>query len=944
MKHYLYKRRLAKTKWATVCFAILIAIMPLTTFAHHETDSLRPFTKDHPLVYVDAWDLWPYTFLNENGEAVGYNIDLLKMICNELNIPYIIRLKPTQDALNDLKNGHSDLMFGMDAFFHNDYAKYGKTVIQIFTHSILHQKEDPAKIKNLEDLANHRMIVHKGSFSHYLMIKHDWGNNAIPYDDMQEAVQKAHLSTEYQVLWNTMSLEYLIRRFKYDNLTLTPANVQHGEYKFMSNNKRLLNQLDSVYAHLNSEGKIQPIQNKWFYPENVDSGIPVWIWKVVAIMVILAVGILAYYVIFRIREKKMKKNITRSNERLALILRTSHVHVWLYDIATNTVAQFDKGDNMQKSPLKPGIFDYHFMPEDFERLVATLQTMAIENKEQAELQVQAKTNDSDKLRQLTILVSVLHRDKSGRPTTLIGTTNDITTERLRQMQVKGNMLRYQAIFNAGMVDTVAYDANGMVVNMNEKAASEIKGGRFTVHDNNVNLRDVLRMDDLDLKHFEQTYMTLMYKTSEEQNEATRQFFQKDKYYELQLVPYHDSQGRLQAIYGTGRDVTENVNTYKQMLQNSMLLQKANDEVSSYIRNTNFVLQNGGVRMVGYSPDTHMLTIYQGIDKHQNELTQTRCLTLTNEESKRVTQRILQSMDNRTRGTLSAYIRSTLIFHGHPLYLYFSFIPIFDNNGEIENYFGMCRDISDIKATEQLLAQKTQKAQEVETVKNAFLRNMSYEIRTPLTSVVGFAELFQMEHSPEEETLFIKEIKNNSSQLLKLINDILFLSRLDAKMIEYNKQPIDFATFFSAQCEMAWSNIKRPGVSYHAYIPYHKLVVDIDAQNVGIIINQIIANAVQHTTEGYVRTRFDYTGEALVIAINDTGCGISKKKLNHIFERFTGSTSHGTGLGLPICHELASQMGGKITIKSEVGKGTIIWVTIPCNCTDIERKIENKDEA
>ena len=917
---------------------ILLVFLPLSAFAQERNDSIRTFTEERPLVYEDAWDLWPYSFLNENGEPVGYNIDLLKMLCKELDIPYIVKLKPTQEALEDLKNRHADLMCGMDAHFHNDYGQYGKSVIQIFTHSLLHQKDDPAKIKTLEDLANHRVIVHKGSFSHHLMTKHGWGHNAVPYDDMQDAVQKAHLSKEYQIVWNTLSLQYLIRKFNYDNLELEPVNVQHGEYKFMSNNQRLLNQLDSVYTLLNSEGRLQPIQNKWFYPDHVDTGIPDWIWKVVGLLLLLAVGALVYYLIYRIREKKVKKAITRSNERLTLILGTGHVKVWLYDIGTNTVTRFDENGNQLTTPLKPGIFDYQIFPEDFDQLAATIQKMIFNDDQEAELQVRAKTKGSDELRHLTILISVLHRNKEGRPVTLIGTTSDITAERLLQIQVKENLVRYQAIFNAAMVDTVAYDANGTVINMNEIAASVIEGGRFTVHDHQVNLRDVLRMDDLDLEHMEQTCMTLMYKASEPQSEATRQFFQHDKFYELQLVPYRDSEGRLQVIFGTGRDVTENVNTYTQMQHNTMLLQQANDEVSKYIRNTNFVLRNGGVRMVDYSPETHTLTVYQGIGQHEYELTQTRCLALTHDESKRVTQRVLKTMDNLTRGALNATVRTTLrAKNGHPLYLYLSFIPIINSEGEIEHYFGMCRDISEIKATEQALAVKTQKAQEVETIKNAFLRNMSYEIRTPLASVVGFAELFQLDHSSEEEMLFIQEIKQNSSQLLKLINDILLLSRLDAGMIEFKKQPVDFAAFFGSRCETAWQDIRREGVDYQVDNPYNKLVIDVDAQNIGIIIDQIIANAVQHTAEGQVRARFDYTGEGLVMAFMDTGSGIPDGKLSRIFERFTGSTSHGTGLGLPICYEMANQMGGNITIKSTVGKGTMVWVTIPCQCTEIERK-------
>ena len=121
---------------------ILLAILPSSVFARQTPDSTRVFTEEHPLVYEDAWDLWPYSFLNENGDAVGYNIDLLRMLCKELDIPYVVKLKPTQDALNDLKDGHADLMCGMDAHFHNDYAQYGESVIRIFTHSVLHQVND----------------------------------------------------------------------------------------------------------------------------------------------------------------------------------------------------------------------------------------------------------------------------------------------------------------------------------------------------------------------------------------------------------------------------------------------------------------------------------------------------------------------------------------------------------------------------------------------------------------------------------------------------------------------------------------------------------------------------------------------------------------------------------------------------------------------------------
>ena len=104
-----------------------------------------------------------------------------------------------------------------------------------------------------------------------------------------------------------------------------------------------------------------------------------------------------------------------------------------------------------------------------------------------------------------------------------------------------------------------------------------------------------------------------------------------------------------------------------------------------------------------------------------------------------------------------------------------------------------------------------------------------------------------------------------------------------------------------------------------------------------IINHLLTNASAHTTSGRVTCSFSYTGENLVISLQDTGRGIAQERLDHIFERFASSSGQGTGLGLSICHEIATQMGGKIVVKSREGEGTVVWVTLPCKCNEIVRK-------
>ncbi len=910
----------------------LAAALSLTWMsAFPARDSIRnAFTNEHPLIYEDAWDLWPYAFLNETGEPEGFNIDLVKLICSELNIPYRIKLKPTQDALNDLKAGRADLMCGMEARYHDEYAQYGRNVIQIFTHSIVHRSDEPVAVKNIGDLATHRVIVHNGSFSHYFMTDRGWGENAIAYDDMQEAVQCVHNQEGSQILWNTLSLKWLLHRFGSNGLKLTSVNIPHGEYKFMSNDVRLLEQVDSVFALLNSTGQLQPIQNRWFYPEHRDTGIPSWVWYMVVALLVVIVTFTAYYMFSRIYERKMTKNLKRSNDRLSLILNTSKVHIWLFDIAQQMATSIDSNGKKTTLPVSPNFGDFFLLPDDYERLSCLLGEIARQEKEQETVELQAVRRDDKSMHIFSVDISVMRRDKNGRPTVIIGATTDITTARQRQQQQKDAMLRYQHIFNSALVDVVSYDEHGIIDGMNEKAINGIGGDVQRIIDAHIPVQSVLGEPDLKLDDLGYTYLTQIYRSADDERPLNKILKRDELYYELQLVPIRDDDGRLLGIYGTGRDVTEVAKSYSLLQKNIARLQEATGELQDYVRNIDYVMKNGGVRIVNYSPDNHTLTIYSGIEQVQHRLTQTRLLSLADEESKKVAQRVMNNMDNLTQQPVRAVVKTCISIKGDkPLCLSFSFVPMMDANGRITEYFGMCRDISDIKATEEQLARETKKAQEVEMVKDAFLRNMCNEIRPPINSVVGFAELIEKNPGTEEEKRFIEEIKNHSRNLLNLVNNILLLSRLDAGMIEFKTTSVDFAAFFEGRCKSAWQNSKRPGVDYIVETPYEHLLLDIDLSNLGIVIDQIVTNAVQHTTVGTVRAHFDYNGEDLTIAVQDTGCGISDDQQKKIFERFDTTHSGSSGLGLPICQEVVKLMGGKMRLKSEVGKGTIFWVIIPC---------------
>ena len=896
----------------------------------------RVYTEEHPLIYEDAWDMWPYVFLNESGEPEGFNIDLLKLIFKELNIPYIIKLKPMLEAEQDLLEKKSDLMFRMDAnFTQAGDALYGKSVVQMFTHSIVMPKKQKSPIYTGADLSPYTVIVRDGSFSHHMIQEKHWAKKIEPLDDMKEAILKVSNEEGCVILWNTMSLKWMMRKYPTTSLTLANIDFPNGEYKFMSHDARLLAQMDSVYTQLRADDRLRPIRNKWFYPEHKETGIPSWIWELALVLAFISLCTLIYYIIYKVRERRMTQKVRKSNERFNLVLKTSGLAFWIYIVADQRFTQVSQGGKPLQS-ITSLEFSQLYRPEDFKRLMQAMDAIIKQKHEAVTLELKAKEKAGDtQERDYTVTLSILRRNKMGKPIAVLYTKNDVTEERLRQRKNKEMMLRYRSIFNTAMIDMMHTDKDGYTTDMNKRSCQTFKMTLEEALKYRINVHHVLGEPDLDLGKIDYYYATQSLDRealSHGQDKSGRKM-----YYELQLVPIYDSSHQLECIYGSGREVTEIAETYTKMRETTRLMQKANDQVGNYIKNIDYALTSGNMRIVTYDIEKHILNIFKSIDTIQFSLTQTRALNLIDEEFKRETQRILTNMDNRTATNIHADIRTTIRQKdGTPLYVQLHFIPLTSSDGETTRYFGICRDISELKAVEARLEQETIRAKEMEIAKNDFLRNMSYEIRTPLNSVVGFAELFEEGHLPEDEAIFIEEIKANSSKLLKLVNDILFLSRLDAGRIEINPANTDFAAAFTTQCQMVWMHHRKEGVDYVVQSPYAKMMTtDLDCTHVMMILENVLTNAVQHTTEGKVVTSYEYADGRLTITVEDTGCGIPDDQIDHIFKRFVTGANKGTGLGLSICNELTHYIGGEIHLKSIVGKGTTVWFSFPCTATEIE---------
>ena len=241
------------------------------------------------------------------------------------------------------------------------------------------------------------------------------------------------------------------------------------------------------------------------------------------------------------------------------------------------------------------------------------------------------------------------------------------------------------------------------------------------------------------------------------------------------------------------------------------------------------------------------------------------------------------------------------------------------------------DITQLKETEQMLIKAKEKAEEADRLKSAFLANMSHEIRTPLNAIVGFSSMLEEAEDQEEKHQYITIIEDNNKLLLQLISDILDLSKIEAETFDIIPERVNAKQL----CNDLFQAIQMktsPQVELRLKDNLPELTFTCDKNRLYQVLLNFVTNALKFTSEGNITIDYQIDGNEVKFSVQDTGMGIEPEKQEAIFTRFVKLNSFipGTGLGLPICQSIVTQLGGKIGVESEPGRGSCFWFTHPIN--------------
>lgn len=249
---------------------------------------------------------------------------------------------------------------------------------------------------------------------------------------------------------------------------------------------------------------------------------------------------------------------------------------------------------------------------------------------------------------------------------------------------------------------------------------------------------------------------------------------------------------------------------------------------------------------------------------------------------------------------------------------------------------MCRDISEQWNAEQTNKKQQKeleaariKAEESDRLKSAFLANMSHEIRTPLNAIVGFSKLVIDAECTNEKEQYAEIIERNSEILLNLFNDILDLSSLEADSLSFNIRPIKLIDI-CLQLEQQFCYKVKNGTKLILDDVDTELYVSGDWNRIIQIISNLLSNAAKFTPKGEIHSGYREKEDFVEFYVKDSGIGIPAERVATIFQRFgkINDFVQGTGLGLTLCRMLVEKMGGRIWLRSQEGKGSRFYFTLP----------------
>ncbi|MDD2953015.1 MAG: transporter substrate-binding domain-containing protein [Parabacteroides sp.] len=749
-------------------------------------------------------DYPPYTFINDRGEADGFNVEMTKAIMRELDLPYEIILDNWGTVIEEFERGEIDIVPTM-MYTDERAAKYNFGI----THSLVYinavcRKGDHS-ITDRNSLKDKKIIVQKGDISYEQLMKQGYEKNLLLVDNLIDGIEMLENGEGDVALFCRDAARIAIEKSDSKNLDIIDIGIPPQEFCFAGKDPRLLSQIDVAIGKLKMNGIYDRLYNKWLSTERIKSERLKWLYLGIAISSGIIIIAFLFILILRRMVRKAKK-------RLEI---TAKQYLKLYQ-ESNSILN-------------------------------------------------------------NIPVSVAVYDKDGRQVYV----NESTYTMFGVVDIEAHKAKHISIFEDPIIP--------------DKMKEEIRRG-------------------------EDIYAVLKYDLAQVEKEK---YFDTDNTKSVLFL-----EAKVRYVKGPNKNVEKIIIIINDITSKYIYEEQLNENISK----TEYAIRTSNLAYWEYDPITkEFFTINEpiaGYDSNRKLTLDDYQVMLHPDDLEKVIP-VETLLAERRDESFSVNVRSKEPGNDKWCYYTLSGVPFkTDQEGKVIKYVGFKKNNTDLIE----LRQEKMNAEESDRLKSLFLASMSHEIRTPLNAIVGFSELLYETNDKAEQAEFLTIIKHNNELLLRLINDILDMSKLEAGSVKLTPVEFDLAQAFEETATTLRLKCTSPKVKLTVRNPYQTCIVKQDKSRVLQIVINFVTNAIKYTPEGDILMGYEYENGGIKIYVKDEGIGISEKNLPRVFHRFEklDTFAQGTGLGLSICKAITDKMGGKIGVQSQEGKGSFFWAWLPCD--------------
>ena len=915
------------------------------------------YTKEHPLVIVSDWDFRPFEFINTEGQPAGYNVDVLNMILDQLDIPHKFVMQEWHVATDMFKRREADLIHALYFFFKDRPYVSTHKYINYYNLKVA-RRADMEPLHWLSDLqTTDTLLLKEDDYAALALSSMGTLPFATEFHSPKDGLSGIRKGRYKYYIWGEIPLSHKIQELGLDSIVLDEIDIPAGELRIIGYNKELVDIIDDQYTRLEQAGELQKIYDRWFHPERVhDDASPLALFilaglLLTTIIVLLLIRLIRRRVSMRVRES------ADLGKLMDQVLNMGDYFVVEWDFQSNMLRNKYRS-MLPNGDMTPEEFLTRMLPEEapiLHNLNIQLGTGVISHFDLS-FSFNQGTPDQPIWRHF-YGNGIAEWDKSTkqpndqttkRPKYLLYTTKDVTEEVNEERGVRTLASKYKKMFDTNLVAMSFYDANGVLLDINAKMRElcQINDNESEQYFRNIPLFSFPNLTGIYLPGSREV-MHVCQHLDEPQ-------LGLDKYIEFRIQPVMDDD-RLVYYIVTNRDITIERNMYRQQHEHDQQLHNVNEAVKRYEQQLSHLLKESKIYIWSYYPAENIINMSRTTGQIEFSETMEKYLETINAHAREQAMKEIQSamQQGKPYNTILPFDYTPL--DNKPTWYIVSGIPIFNKEGQVTKYFGMSRNITEFMEAQEKLRIETARAEDSSRQKAAFLANMTHEIRTPLNAIVGFSDILPMIDDTNEKKELMRIIRNNCDMLLRLTSDILEVSDIDSQPMAIEPTDVDFAQAFDDICQTMEQRVQTPGVTFIKDNPYTTFNTHLDKGRMQQVITNFVTNAIKYTHQGHIKVGYKASPEppeplkrpndqspkqptpqgdreGLLIYCEDTGAGIPKEKQASVFERFVKLNEfvQGTGLGLNISKSIAERCGGQIGVYSDgEGHGSTFWIWIPC---------------